>query len=187
MNSKSSGGGGGEGGGSSKDSSSNSESGSDSSQSDDLYRKEKRLMRVKAYETFKNPALPKNASEARGVRNQLYSNITKLAKGDEAPVFKWIDRCHREDDVSKLKDSGKYALWVIGCWSKRKVLAFPWISNPCRRKPRKRVASQKVGCILSWHVLAKYKPRQGHLFDSAPFVVLENLGQRCESVGELQD
>ena len=82
---------GGAGGGSSKDSSSNSECGSDSSQSDDLYRKEKRLMRVKAYETFKVLALPKNAAEATGFRNQLCSNITKLAKGDEAPVLQ-MDR-----------------------------------------------------------------------------------------------
>ena len=106
-------------------------------------------MQAKAYETFKIPALPKSAAEARRFRNHLCSNITKLAKGDEAPVFKWIDRCHREDDVSKLKILATILcwikFWVIGCWSKRKVLAFPWISNPCRRKPRKRVASQKVG------------------------------------------
>ena len=67
-------------------------------------------MRAKAYETFIIPALTKNAAEARGFRNQLRSNITKLAKGDEAPVFKWIDKRYREDDVSKLKDSGSYPL-----------------------------------------------------------------------------
>ena len=93
-------------------------------------------MRVKAYET----------------RNQLCSNITKLAKGNEAPVFKWIDRCYREDDVSKLKDSGSYPLLdrIVG------VLAFPWISNLCRKKLRKK-GRQPKGRVLLWHVLAKYK------------------------------
>ena len=123
-------GGGGGGGGSSKDSSSNSESGSDSSQSDDLYRKEKRLMRAKAYETFKIPALPKNAAEAREFRNQLHGNITKPAKGDEAPVFR----------------------------------AFPWISNPCRRKPRKRVASQKLG-----YSCGKFLQSTNSIVTEAPF------------------
>ena len=86
--SKDSGGGGGSGGRkSSSDSSSDSKSGSNSFQNDEAYRKEKKLMRIKAYDTFKIPALPKSAAEARGFRNQLKSSITKIQKGDEAPAL----------------------------------------------------------------------------------------------------
>ena len=55
---------------------SNSLSSSSSSDSEeDPYKKEKKLMRVKGYDTLKIPAIP--SAEARGFRNAIFSAIAK--------------------------------------------------------------------------------------------------------------
>ena len=87
---------------------SSTSSDSSKSSSEDPYKKEKGLMRTKGYDSMKIPALPKNAAEARGFRNQLYSAVTKLAKGDEAPIFSWIARCQKAETPDEFSDSGNY-------------------------------------------------------------------------------
>jgi hypothetical protein len=62
-------------------------------QSSDPYKAEKKLMRVKHYDTMKFPALPKRAAEARPFRNSVFNVVCKLAKTDETPVFAWIQEC----------------------------------------------------------------------------------------------
>ena len=78
--------------------------GSDSSDSnEDPYRREKRLMRVKQYESMKLPAIPHDAAKCRSFRNQVYSLVCKMAKGDETPVFNWISVCNTAEDETRLR------------------------------------------------------------------------------------
>ena len=72
----------------------------------DAYALEKKLTRVKAYESLKLPTLPKNASEAWTFKNGMFNVICKLAKADEAPAFKWVSRCAKPD--ADLSDSSPY-------------------------------------------------------------------------------
>ena len=73
----------------------NAGGGSDSSDSNENpYRRAKRLMRVKHYESMKLPPIPHDAAKCRSSCNQLYSLVCKMAKGDETPVFNWISECN---------------------------------------------------------------------------------------------
>ena len=81
-----------------------SNGGSDSSDSnEDPYRREKRLMRVKHYESMKLPAIPHDAAKCRSFRNQVYSLVCKMAKGNETPVFNWINVCNTAEDETRLR------------------------------------------------------------------------------------
>ena len=95
---------GGGGGGGSPGGTPQSNGGSDSSDSnEDPYRREKRLMRVKHYESMKLPAIPHDAAKCRSFRNQVYSLVCKMAKGDETPVFNWISVCNTTEDETRLR------------------------------------------------------------------------------------
>ena len=75
--------------------------GSDSSDSnEDPYRREKRLMRVKHFESMKLSAIPHHAAKCRSfrIRIQLYRLVCKMAKGDETPVFNWISECNTAEE-----------------------------------------------------------------------------------------
>ena len=70
----------------------------------DPYKHEKKTMRIKGYDSMKFPSIPKNAAEARGYRNSVYSAICKLSKKDETEVLDWTQHvtqqrlrpiCHR--------------------------------------------------------------------------------------------
>ena len=87
-----------------------SSSSSLSSSSGDPYRKEKKLMRVKGYDSLKIQALPKNAAEARGFRNSIVSSIAKLTNKDEGKVLTWIVITYNSHDEKKLDHSGDYPL-----------------------------------------------------------------------------
>ena len=84
--------------------------------------------------------------------------------------------------MSKLKDSGSNFGSVVGASERYSLFhGFPIPGeSPEKGSPAKR-SSTLVACAC------KVTRSRQHLFDSAPFVVLANLGQRCESVGELQD
>ena len=56
----------------------------------DAYSREKKLMRVKAYDEMKLPQLPKTAADARLFRNSVFNLVCRLAKGDESLVHSWI-------------------------------------------------------------------------------------------------
>ena len=49
-------------------------------QSSDPYKAEKKLMRVKQYDTMKFPALPKSAAEARPFRNSVFNVELKVGQ-----------------------------------------------------------------------------------------------------------
>ena len=95
------------------------EKGSDSSSSSSsssrgsveaIYKKEKKLMRVKDYSSFKVSHFPKGAAEARGFKNQLFSSVAKLAKGDKTPILEWMSRCLKAENPEVFEDFGDYPL-----------------------------------------------------------------------------
>ena len=106
-----SGGGGSPGGSNPESNRGSATSGSSSSRkSEDAYKREKRLMRVKGYDNLKVASIPKNAAECRGFKNQVVSAICRLCKGDEAPLMTWIQRCWTAKDASEFSNVGNYLL-----------------------------------------------------------------------------
>ena len=124
----------------------------------DAYALEKKLMRVKTYESLKLPTLPKNASEARTFKNGMFNVICKLAKADEAPAFKWISRCAKPD--ADLSDSSPYPVLdrVLGSklleMSKntRFAMQFQTMQEEAQKHGR-----QPKGRKLLWVVFEKFK------------------------------
>ena len=131
-------------------------------------------MRVKAYETFKIPRFlrfPKMLPN-QGFRNQVCSNITKLAKSNEAPVFKWSDRCHRDDDASKLKDAGNSFVGsnsgssVVGTGERNSLFhGFPILAGESLEKGS---PAKRSGTLVACSCKVQTRSKQRHLFDSAP-------------------
>ena len=60
-------------------------------------------MRVKHYESMKLPPIPQDAAKCRSFRNQMYSLVCKMAKGDESSVFKWISECNNAEEETILR------------------------------------------------------------------------------------
>ena len=124
----------------------------------DAYALEKKLMRVKTYESRKLPTLPKNAPEARTFKNGMFNVICKLAKADEAPAFKWISRCAKPD--ADLSDSSPYPVLdrVLGSklleMSKntRFAMQFQTMQEEAQKHGR-----QPKGRKLLWVVFEKFK------------------------------
>ena len=83
---------------------------SSSRKSEDAYKREKRLMRVKGYDNLKVASIPKNAAECSGFKNLVVSAICRLCKGDEAPLMTWIQRCWTAKDASEFSNVGNYLL-----------------------------------------------------------------------------
>ena len=88
--------------------SSKSSSTSKDSKEKDPYNVEKKLMRVKGYDSIKIAAIPKNAAECRGFKNQVVSAICKTCKGDESPLVAWIQRCSSARDPLEFANVGNY-------------------------------------------------------------------------------
>ena len=124
----------------------------------DPYTQEKKLMRIKGYDTMKLPNLPKNAAEVRTFRNGVYNLVCKMAKGDEAPVFQWISRCSDPDAV--LSDSMPYPILdrVLGnkllelSKGTRFAMHFQSLQEEAQKSGR-----QPKGRKLLWVVFEKYK------------------------------
>ena len=150
--------GGSDGGGS--DRSKHSSSRSSSSDSDqDEYKTEKRVMRVKGYDAMKLPIIPKNAAEARGYRNSIFSAVCKLAKKDESQVFSWISKCNSALTPGEIV-SGEFPILdrIVGhkllesSRGTRFSLDFQTVQESHQKKGK-----QPSGRLLLWTIFQKFK------------------------------
>ena len=127
----------------------------------DPYKYEKKIMRVKQYDHLKIPNLPKSASDARAFRNSVFNLVCKLAKGDEEPVLKWIEKCVDPKAFESLNDSLPFplldpCLGAVNCWSLVKIFASLCIFRPCKRHT-KRKHKQPKGRQLLWIILRRIR------------------------------
>ena len=124
----------------------------------DPYAIEKKLMRIKNYDTIKLPNLPKTAADVRTFRNSVFNLVCKMAKGDEAPVLKWIQDGSKPD--AKLDDSTPYPILdrVLGSklleLSKGTKFSMQFQSI---QEGSQKVGRQPKGRLLLWAILEKYK------------------------------
>ena len=126
----------------------------------DPYKHEKKIMRVKQYEYLKIPNLPKSASDARSFRNSVFNLVCKLAKGNEKPVFEWIEKCIDPKIFESLDDSLPFPLLDRVLGSKllelskntRFSMRFQTIQEAFQRKHQ-----QPKGRKLLWIIFEKYK------------------------------
>eukprot|EP00438_Fugacium_kawagutii_P007496 Skav230013 [mRNA] locus=scaffold1958:420290:428629:+ [translate_table: standard] len=141
--------------GSPKSSNGSSSSGDDQ----DPYKFEKKYMRVKGYDAMKFPMIPKNAAEARGYRNSIYSAVCKLAKKDESQIFAWISMCNRATQASEIIP-GQFPILdrIIGhkllesSRGTRFSLDFQTVQESYQKRGR-----QPSGRLLLWTVFQKFK------------------------------
>ena len=117
-------------------------------------------MRIKQYDHLKIPNLPKSASDARAFRNSVFNLICKLAKGDEEPVFKWIEECVKPKAFESLNDSLPFPLLDRVLGSKLLELSkntrFP-MHFQTMQEPYQRKHKQPKGRQLLWIIFEKYK------------------------------
>ena len=126
----------------------------------DPYKYEKKIMRVKQYDHLKIPNLPKSASDARAFRNSVFNLVCKLAKGDEEPVLKWIEKCVDPKAFESLNDSLPFPLLDRVLGSKllelskniRFAMHFQTMQEAYQRKHR-----QPKGRQLLWIIFEKNK------------------------------
>lgn len=131
------------------------------SSTNDAYEREKSLMRVKGYDGMKLPALPKSAAEARTFRNSIFNVVCKMAKTDEAPVFRWVQNCTKPS--VDLSDSLPYPVLDRVLGSKLLELAkgtrfamhFQTVQEEAQKDGR-----QPKGRKLLWIIFEKYKWRR---------------------------
>ena len=137
-----------------------SSSSSSSSGSDGVYKKERKLMRTKQYDSLKIAALPKSASEFRGFRNHLYSAVTKLAKGNETPLLAWISKCNDATCASSFDDSGHYPLLdrILGhrMLEHARGTKFSMEFQSLQEKAQKH-GKQPKGRLLLWVVFQRFR------------------------------
>ena len=117
-------------------------------------------MRVKGYDSLKIPAIPKNAAEARGFRNTVYSAITKLAKGDESKILTWISLTQTSQDMSDFDHSGNYPLLDRLLGHKLLELARGTkfsLDFQAVQEASQKIGKQPKGRLLLWFVFQKYK------------------------------
>eukprot|EP00435_Cladocopium_sp_Y103_P060485 s1600_g22.t1 len=124
----------------------------------DSYQREKKLMRIKNYDTMKLPSLPKNASEVRVFRNSVFNLVCKNAKGDEAQVLKWIQECSNPSADLTVSDPFPILDRVLGSKllelskSTRFAMHFQSIQEESQKLGR-----QPKGRKLLWVILEGYK------------------------------
>ena len=104
-----------------KDKSDSSASESDSSSSTvDEYRRESKLMRLKAYDKLKIPGLPKSAAELRTWKNGVISQLVACCRSSERELLTWLVKPFEGEEIqseefpvlnrvigSKILDSAK--------------------------------------------------------------------------------
>ena len=131
-----------------------------SSDSEDPYKKEKRLMRIKQYDGMKLPALPQDAAKCRNFRNAVFSTVCKFAKNDESEVFRWINRCNLSDDGKEFSKSNDFPILdrILGAKvlelakSTKFALEFQTHQERCQASNQ-----QPKGRTLLWLIFQKYK------------------------------
>ena len=152
--------GGGSPGGSPVDSNaSNISSSSSQDEEKDPYRMEKKLMRVKGYDSIKIASIPKNAAECRGFKNQVVSAICKTCKGDETPLVAWIQKCSCAKDPSEFASVGNYPVLdrtlghklLENARGTRFSLDFQALQEKCQKEGK-----QPSGRLLLWFILNKF-------------------------------
>ena len=123
------------------------------------YKTEKRLMRIKGYDSLKISAIPKNAAECRGFKNQVISAICKLCKGGETPLVAWIQRCGIAKSAAEFQNVGNYPLLdrtlghklLENARGSKFSLNFQALQERCQK-----VGKQPSGRALLWFILNKY-------------------------------
>ncbi len=81
-----------------KKSTSSSDSDSSSSSADD-YRRESKLMRVKAYDKLKVPGLPESAAELRTWKNGLISQLVACCRSSERELLTWLTKPFEGEEI----------------------------------------------------------------------------------------
>ena len=157
--------------------------------SNDPYAIEKRLMRIKNYDTMKLPSLPKNAAEVRVFRNSVFNTVCKMSKGDEAPVFAWVQEC--ANPKADLSNSAPYPILdrVLGCKllelskSTRFAMHFQSIQEEAQKFGR-----QPKGRKLLWVILEKYKMEKdkGVALTQSHLLNLKLLGNDVKALEEFR-
>ena len=125
----------------------------------DPYKYEKKI-RVKQYDNLKIPNLPKSASDAKAFRNSVLNLVCKVAKVDEEPVFKLIEKCVEPKASESLNDSLPFPLLdrVLGSQllelgeNTRFAMHFQTMQESHQRKHK-----QPKGRQLLWIIFEKYK------------------------------
>ena len=139
----------------------NNDGGSESSDSnEDPYRREKRLMRVKHYESMKLPPIPQDAAKCRSFRNQMYSLVCKMAKGDETPVFNWISECNTAEEETILRTNDfpvldrvlGAKLLELAAKNPKFALEFQTIQEKAQQRGR-----LPKGRYLLWYIFQKFR------------------------------
>ena len=139
----------------------NSDGGSESSDSnEDPYRREKRLMRVKHYESMKLPPIPQDAAKCRSFRNQMYSLVCTMAKGDETPVFNWISECNTAEEETILRTNDfpvldrvlGAKLLELAAKNPKFALEFQTIQEKAQQRGR-----LPKGRYLLWYIFQKFR------------------------------
>ena len=82
----------------SKTSTSSSDSDSSSSSTDE-YRRESKLMRLKAYDKLKVPGLPKSAAELRTWKNGLISQLVACCRSSERELLTWLTKPFEGEEI----------------------------------------------------------------------------------------
>ena len=138
---------------------SNRSSSSSQDEEKDPYRMEKKLMRVKGYDSIKIASIPKNAAECRGFKNQVVSAICKTCKGDETPLVAWIQKCSSAKDPSEFASVGNYPVLdrtlghklLENARGTRFSLDFQALQEKCQKEGK-----QPSGRLLLWFILNKF-------------------------------
>ena len=127
---------------------------------EDAYRREKRLMRVKHYESMKLPPIPQDAAKCRSFRNQMYSLVCKMAKGDETPVFTWISECNTAEEETILRTNDfpvvdrvlGAKLLELAAKNPKFALEFQTIQEKAQQRGR-----LPKGRYLLWYIFQKFR------------------------------
>ena len=116
-------------------------------------------MRVKGSDSIKIAAMPKNAAECRGFRDQVVSAIWKTCRGDESPLVAWIQRCSSAKDPLEFANVGNYPVLdrtlghklLKNARGTRFSLDFQALQEKCQKEGK-----QPSGRVLLWFFLNKY-------------------------------
>ena len=116
-------------------------------------------MRIKGYDSLKISAIPKNAAECRGFKNQVISAICKLCKGDETPLVAWIQRCGIAKSAAEFQNVGNCPLLdrtlghklLENARGSKFSLDFQALQERCQK-----VGKQPSGRALLWFILNKH-------------------------------
>lgn len=122
-----------------------------------MHEREKKLMRIKLYDSVRIPALPKSAAEARTFRNSVYNAVCKCTKGDEMPVVRWIEESSKPKP--DLTSSAPYSILDRVLGSKMELsknTKFNMLFQSEKEKEQ-RLGKQPRGRKLLWMIFERSK------------------------------